>query len=107
MGWGCKINLHGPKKKIDGRDFGLYGVPMNLKAMIRERGLTQRWVADRLGLDEARFGDVVRGRKRLPIEKIELLAALFGVEIAVVVQAAAASVRPPKPLGIDHEFLRR
>ena len=66
---------------------------MTLKDLLRERGLKQTWVAGRLGLDEARFSDMVRGRRGLPVEKIGQLAALLGAEIAVVVEAAAASVQ--------------
>jgi len=61
---------------------------MTLHEMIRARGLKQRWIAEQLGVGDAHFSEMVRGIKRVPIEKVEPLAKLLQVEVAEVVRAA-------------------
>jgi predicted XRE-type DNA-binding protein len=62
---------------------------MNIRQMIRERGLKQAWVASQIGIGEAHFSEIARGIKRLPIEKAQPLADVLQVPVADVVRAAS------------------
>jgi len=62
---------------------------MNLRQIIVDRGLKQKWVAGQIGITESHFSEVVRGIRKLPLEKVEPLAVLLKVSIEDVVRAAA------------------
>ena len=66
---------------------------MSLQTMLRDRGLKQVWVAKRLGLDDSSFSAMLRGERRLPVEKIEPLAELLQLPVSDVVEAASALMR--------------
>jgi predicted XRE-type DNA-binding protein len=52
---------------------------MDLQDLIRERGLKQGWIAERLGILEPRFSLMVRGKISIPADKIRPLAALLRI----------------------------
>ena len=61
---------------------------MKLRQIIRERGLKQNWIAEKIGIPESHFSEVVRGKRRMPLEKVVPLAELLQIPIEDVVRAA-------------------
>jgi plasmid maintenance system antidote protein VapI len=56
-----------------------YGAFMNIQALMRERGLKQWWIAERLDMDETLLSRMFTGRRHFPDEKVGPLAKLLGV----------------------------
>ncbi len=57
------------------------------RALIRQRGLRQEWVAAQLGLTPDRFNHILEGRRPVPEPRDEFyatLAVLLGVRLADV-----------------------
>jgi len=54
---------------------------------IDKRGLKKKFVASRLGMTEARFSDLINGRRRLQIEEAFILANLFDLEVDEVIES--------------------
>ena len=63
-----------------------------LRDMIKDSGLKQGWIAEQIGVGESHFSEMVRGLKRVPVEKVEPLAKVLGVEIADIVRAVSPCV---------------
>jgi transcriptional regulator with XRE-family HTH domain len=62
---------------------------MSIKDLIRERGLKQNWLAERIGLSQGRFNAIVNVKRNLPSDRVSLLAALLGVEPELILTIIA------------------
>lgn len=82
------------EKLFDMGDHNAYRSFMTIQDMIRDRGLKQGWIAEQIGIGDAHFSEMARGLKRVPLEIVEPLARLLGVEIADVVRAALPKSSP-------------
>ena len=51
----------------------------NIKRMMRDRGLKQRFIAERAGFEENTFSNMLNGRKIIRAEYIPLIANALGV----------------------------
>lgn len=51
----------------------------NIKTIIRNRGIKQRFVADSAGFDENTFSNMLNGRKLIRAEYIPVIAHVLGV----------------------------
>lgn len=58
---------------------------------IDKRGLKRKYVASRLGMTEARFSDLVNGRRQIRVEEALILADMFDLEVEEVIQAERVS----------------
>ena len=62
---------------------------MTLQDIIAAQGRKQSWIADKLGIPHGSFSQIVRGRQRMPTDKIEPMAQLLGVPVIDVLRAVA------------------
>ena len=58
----------------------------NVVAEIEKRGLKKGFVARKIGVTEARFSDLINGRRRLQVEEALILADLFGLDVDEVIE---------------------
>jgi transcriptional regulator with XRE-family HTH domain len=70
---------------------------MMLHAMIRERGLKQNWVADKVGLSQSYFNEIALGKRPMPPALIRPLAKILRVTADELSQVARSytHVEPP------------
>lgn len=59
---------------------------------IRAAGLTQRAIADRLGIDESAVHHMLHGRRHLHLEEVPELARILGVDSSVVAEKAGVNL---------------
>jgi plasmid maintenance system antidote protein VapI len=64
---------------------------MNIRDMIRERGLLQKWVAREIGIEPSAFSLMVNGEKPIPPDKISPLAKALRFPVKAVREAAGVS----------------
>ncbi len=57
-----------------------------LKRLRMERGLTQKSIAQQLGVTQARVSDFEQGVKKIPYESARVLADFFGVGVGTFVR---------------------
>lgn len=53
---------------------------------IEKRGMKKGFVARKIGVTEARFSDLINGRRRLQVEEALILADLFGLDVDEVIE---------------------
>mgnify|MGYP001204034969 CR=1 FL=1 len=58
----------------------------NVVEEIDKRGLKKGFVARKIGVTEARFSDLINGRRRLQVEEALILADLFGLDVDEVIE---------------------
>lgn len=58
-----------------------FNVATSIRAKIREKGLYQKYVAERSGFTEQQFSDMLNGRKLIRVEYLPNIAAALGVSI--------------------------
>ncbi len=57
----------------------------SVKDRIRETGIKQRFLADKLGVDEGAFANILLGRRNCPDELLERLAYELALDVDDVV----------------------
>lgn len=70
---------------------------MNLEAMIQERGLKKRWVAEQIGVSPVLFSRILLGRRPLPANKIPALARALRYPAQAVRDAMALPINGKDP----------
>jgi transcriptional regulator with XRE-family HTH domain len=70
---------------------------MSIQALIRRRGLKQKWVAEQIGLDPGKLSIIVRGGRLLPIDKLTVLAQTLNVSTDDILKAARVYTPRRKP----------
>lgn len=55
---------------------------MRLKEVLKERGMTQRDLADRMGVTEAFVSKIVSGRSASTLDTLQRIADALGVDVA-------------------------
>lgn len=58
----------------------------NVVEEIDKRGLKKGFVARKIGVTEARFSDLINGRRRLQVEEALILADLFDLDVDQVIE---------------------
>ena len=56
---------------------------MNLKKIIRNKGLKQRWIAEQLGLQESNLSSYLSGNKVIPSDVKMALYNLLGINTEI------------------------
>ena len=56
---------------------------MNLKKIIRNKGLKQRWIAEQLGLQESNLSSYLSGDKPIPSDVKMALYNLLGINTEI------------------------
>lgn len=62
---------------------------MDIRQIIREKGLKQSWVAGQVGVSEPRFSLMMTGRRPVPDDLVPRLAATLGLSKRQIVTAIA------------------
>lgn len=70
-------------------------LPVRLRAAREESGLTQKCVADRLGLHRPAISEMEAGRRKVTSEELVIMAQLYGVSVSWL----ACAVDDSKPNG--------
>jgi transcriptional regulator with XRE-family HTH domain len=58
-----------------------------LLPILRERGISNRWLARRIGVNEGYLSHVLQGRRRITEERAARAAELLGIPLALVVKS--------------------
>lgn len=69
-----------------------------LRILRSQRGYTQEYMADRLGIDTVNYGRIERGQAKLTIDRLEQIADILGIEVADVF---AHTLRPGRTKDSD------
>ena len=67
---------------------------MDLKDMIRERGLKQKWVAAQIDVLPPQFSRMVNGEVPFPRDKVTSLARVLRYTVAMVNEAVILTATP-------------
>ena len=59
---------------------------MDIKALAQERGLKLVWLAEQIGVPQARFSEMVNGKKPFPDDKLPRLARALRVSVADIMR---------------------
>lgn len=65
---------------------------MTLRTMIRERGLKQSWLANRLGIEPAQFSRILDGKNEMPTRAVLPIADILQVDAMEILKALKANV---------------
>lgn len=70
---------------------------MKLQNAIRDLGLKQAFVADKLGIRKDSFSRMASGHTRFPVEKTEALAEILGLSIPETLRLVSVPLPPYAP----------
>jgi transcriptional regulator with XRE-family HTH domain len=60
----------------------------NVKALLREKGLTQRQLAEAIGMDESQMSGLLNRQPNTTLETIEAIADVIGVDPGLLISRA-------------------
>lgn len=69
---------------------------INLRAIRKERGLSQEALAEELGIHRTYASSIERGERNLSLQSVEWLAEVLGVEPLALLTAAPQARHPPR-----------
>jgi plasmid maintenance system antidote protein VapI len=67
---------------------------MNIRDMLRERGLKQEWVAQQIGIHPVTFSRIINGKAPLPDDKVRPLANTLHCPMQTIRAACAPEPTP-------------
>lgn len=62
-------------------------VVIGIKSIMKQKGLIQKYVAERAGLSEQQFSDMLNGRKIIRVDHLPLIARALDVDVRDICNA--------------------